>query len=85
MKARKDIYQERIQVKEEEKEKPKYRDDSTFIDQVQDIKYEDYSDDVVQKDQNRDSIIIEELKKNNELHKNLEPADQNENQEQRLF
>jgi hypothetical protein len=47
LKARKDVYHEKIEVKEEEKERPKLRDDSTFLDEVQDVKYEDYSEELV--------------------------------------
>ncbi len=38
-----------MEVKEEIKKKPKKREDSTFLDEVQDIKYEDYSDELMQK------------------------------------
>ena len=36
-----------MEVKEEEKERPILRDDSTFLDEVQVVKYEDYSEEVV--------------------------------------
>ena len=38
-----------MEVKEEMKEKLKKREASTFLDEVQDIKNEDYSDEQVQK------------------------------------
>ena len=38
-----------METKEEMKENRKKGEDSTFLDEVQDIKYEDYSDELVQK------------------------------------
>ena len=54
MKARKDVIQqeqpkEEEKIKDEEEKKPKLRDDSTFLDQVQDVKYEDFSDELIYK------------------------------------
>ena len=46
MKARKEVYKKSLETKEEMKEKRKKGEDSTFFDEVQDIKYEDYRDEL---------------------------------------